>query len=311
MCPLFHVISLCFGFSCVLGTYPYPFPDNESPCDSNTNPPPIQSYHVHVVFNGSDYNSAQAAINLHSSFVDYYINHIDPFNLNEMQECPFSHPAGYHPNYNSMCRFSFTANMSSFPFSGDPIFGGTNYAFYIPNYIKNDNANSNSNKNYNYYLLTQAWFRQYSQKNVLSSNYNLSYVFHVNTGCENLDHTIWSMKSYDYNFDPIVKSALLCCHDGPPPKCYCNVTQYVYDNDNNSQSRCLAVDYESNELILESCSNSGPDETVWRETLYTDDFVQLENWGNTGLFSIVLFWHILTGYNNNVRHCSEVFKLCV
>ena len=328
---LSSMILLYCAFSRAFGAYPYPFGGDGSPCDSSTDPPPIASYHVHVVFNGSDYDSSVAAINLHDAFVDYYIQNIDPTNSTEMDTCDFSHPYGYYPSYNKMCQFPFNASIGAFPFSRSNIFLGSNYAFFIPNDITNDFANSNSKYNYNYYLLTQAWFRQYSQNNKLSNNYNLSYIFHTNTGCENLDHTIWAMLSYDYNYPRIYKPGLYCCHNGPPPQCYCNVTRYMYDvngnidkqltsnltfddsdnNNNNSNHNttrlilqddkkssvsvtssdemlCLSIDYDTNELVLENCTNDHFDQTYWRETLYTDNFIQLENFGDEGL-SYILF----------------------
>ena len=52
------------------------------------------------------------------------------------------------------------------------------------------------------------------------------YMLHVNTGCEDSDHTRWSMKDNDY--PPVTQhtEGLWCCHEGPPG-CSCDIVQYV------------------------------------------------------------------------------------
>eukprot|EP01083_Nonionella_stella_P226094 803286_1 len=184
------LLSLYYLFSISLSSpYPYPYPNGTSPCNNIQSPPPIISFHVHSVFDGTNKTSSEAALNLYHSFIEY----INP----EMEQCPFSHPnsAGY---YTKICVFPFNASMSAFPFFTSHIFGATDYAFFIPK----------SN-----YLIAEMWWRQYNNPLLTS------YMVHVNTGCEDNSHTIWSMVNENYPYKTN-KTGLFCCHDGPA-KCYC------------------------------------------------------------------------------------------
>ena len=288
----------CVLFVCTLGSgrYPYPYPENEVwPCDSLTDLPQINSYHVHVTFNGSDHNSSLAAMNLHSSYIKYYLSNINTLeNVTLMEVCPFSHDNNYHPNYQQVCAFSFNTSMTQFPFFTMHLFGNvSNYAFYIPD---NDSIFSK----------TQKWFRQHTK---LHGNF-VSYAIHTNTGCEIKDHTEWMITAYDYwpGQDTMEPMYTGCCHYGPPPKCYCNSTRYILSQSNNYNTYtymnkqnnildsggdlCLTADMNSNLnytglLTLENCENnsftnlnmSGMNPTYWIETAYTDTFIQLENYG--------------------------------
>lgn len=221
--------------------YPFPYPNGISPCEDTTNPPEILSFHVHVVFDGSNKTTAQSALNLHSSF-------ISATNPN-MEICPFSHPNGAS-FYDDICVFPF--NQTALDWKS-VIFGNTDYAFFIPK---------------QHYLYADMWFRQ---------NYNpnlVSYMFHVNTGCEDWDHTVWSMVNEGYPYKTN-KSGLFCCHDGPN-NCYCDITQYILNN------KCINANYKTNSLYLSQCSSKGMDSSGWRETYYNQSFIQLENFGTTG-----------------------------
>ena len=230
--------------------YPYPYPNGISPCDDAESPPPIISFHVHSVFDGTNKTKAQSAIDLYWAFIRY----INP----NMAQCPFSH-ANAAAFQKDICYLPFNATMDEFPFFISHIFGGTDYAFYIPTH---------------HYLTAEIWWRQHNDPSLTH------YMFHPNTGCKDKSHTIWSMTNEGYPF-PTNKTGLFCCHNGPLG-CYCDITQYGLDGMNGAL--CIAGNYSDGSVLATKCGASDHgqyDETTWRETYYNDTFIQLENYGNT------------------------------
>ena len=245
----------------------------ESSCNLVSNTiPTFTSFHVHVCFNGTNYEESLSAVNLHSSFINYYNNYLsnNTITMESMKECPFPHPKGYNPNFNIVCYFPFNATMNAFPFpNNDPIFGTENYAFYIP-------------KVNDLYINIQSWFQH--------NHGNISYLFHANTGCEANDHTKWALFGYKYKFSSVHIPALMCCQYGPPSICYCNITMYQLNlNNNNINSHLngyyltVSNDINNNQLLLINNTIANTNhydfQLQWRETLYTSNFPQLENFG--------------------------------
>jgi len=71
------------------------------------------------------------------------------------------------------------------------------------------------------YLWATEWWRQHA-------NVGTSYVVHVNTGCEDMDHTRWAVASEGYRWPVVNRSHLYCCHAPPSSGCYCDITQYSF-----------------------------------------------------------------------------------
>lgn len=124
-CHCFNIFSsmATFLFSTVLyistsiaspsEKYPYPFENGVSPCDVQP-PPPVVSFHVHAVFDGTNKTIAKAALDLRSAFIEF----ANP----KMEQCAFSH-SNSAEYYSEVCYFPFNASMDAFPFFTSPIFG--------------------------------------------------------------------------------------------------------------------------------------------------------------------------------------------
>jgi len=173
----------------------------------------ILSYHVHVVFNGTDVPASTQAIRMFHTFetaVSAYMN------ITYVPTCPFSH-ANAAPQYSSICVFGgFDASMESFPFEGSGVFTGSNFAYFIP-------------RNPHLFMWATEWFRRSLT----------SYIFHVNTGCEDMDHTAWAISSEGYQWPVVRRDHLYCCHEGGTG-CYCDIVQY------SSMHGCLGVELSPN-----------------------------------------------------------------
>ena len=165
----------------------------------------------HSVFDGTNRTKAQFALNLRKEFMEH-IRQIDPSFL---ESCPFSHmnPAGF---MRKMCVFPFKETMNDFPlWTDDQIWSTRNYAFFVPK---------------EYLLETEMWWRQHNDASLAS------FAFHVNTGCEDNSHTIWTTVNEGYAFktDP---TGLICCHSGPAG-CYCDMVSFTVPD-----GECLTGNY--------------------------------------------------------------------
>jgi len=225
-------------------------------CDEN---PGIISYHIHAVFDGSNSTIYTTALDLHAAFTKAMGQRVDDSNT----WCPFSHPNAAL-GYDQICPFEFDeASLKTQPRTSVGLFGGANYAFHIPR---------------SHYMAAQDWWRQHHGRTV-------DYMMHVNTGCENNDHSIWAMSNTEYPSFPAFKQTtdgLWCCHQGPPG-CYCDLVRY----EQPATGMCLSASNES-AVTLAECAPKWDsfDATTWRETWYTQPkmgqpkYVQVEAWGN-------------------------------
>jgi len=240
---IFYILNVIDSSS----KYPYPYENGVSECNNIDSPPPILSFHVHVTFDGTNESASHQALDLYASFIEY----INP----KMEECPFSHPNSAE-FYTQICYFPFNASMTAFPFSISPIFGATDYSFFLPNTDL---------------LIADLWWRQHYNPQLTS------FMIHPNTGCEDNSHTIWAMVSENYPYK-INKTDFFCCHDGPA-KCYCDLVQYVADD-----NLCLTANYTDYSISLKECADSADgqyDDSNFIETYYNETFIQLENFGPT------------------------------
>ena len=228
-------------------------------CDGH---PPIQSFHVHVVFEGNNFPATTKALSLYADF-------IASFNAS-MEVCPFAHPnpAGW---YGHICVFPFNATL--YPQQGGSVFNAANFAFFVPRA---------------FYLEASEWWRVRH-----SAADRLDWAVHANTGCADRDHTEWSAFSYGYRF-PINAAALWCCHDGPPG-CSCDIAQYSpaappvaaatpasAEAVAAATSQCLGTgeDGAGKPLVLADCAAGLFANATWRETTFTPSFKQVELYGD-------------------------------
>merc|ERR1712154_320407 len=107
------------------------------------------------------------------------------------------------------------------------------------------------------------WWRQHNDAPLAS------FAFHVNTGCEDNSHTIWTTVNEGYAFKTNA-SGLLCCRSGPAG-CYCDLATYTV----RDGILCLAGDMETNTVAMKLC-NASDVPPLWKETHYNDTFIQME-----------------------------------
>ena len=250
-----HVTSLTAFWPWDPHVYPFPYPNGITPCNDRENPPPILSFHVHLVFYGTNRTKSAFALKVRHKFIDY-IQNIDP---SFVEMCPFSHTnaAAY---YRKICVFPphWNATMDSFPFPmTDPLFTTTNDAFFIPK---------------EYLLMAEEWWRQHNDPALAS------YMVHVNTGCEDNSHTFWAMTNEGYPFYTN-HSGIVCWQSGPPG-CFCDFIFYTVSGDGTDG--CLTANYEDNTVSVEQCNvDDKPPMSTWSETYYNETFIQIENMGQT------------------------------
>ena len=78
---------------------------------------------------------------------------------------------------------------------------------------------------------------------------------------------------------------LWCCKTGPPG-CTCDIVEYELAADDGARV-CLAANETSGSVVTTSCDSDSEDAAngggwgmaTWRETFYTADFQEVENWG--------------------------------
>jgi hypothetical protein len=171
-----------------------------------------------------------------------------------MEVCTFSH-SNAAAWQDRICSFPFDNDPKELPHRS-PVFNAADYAFFIP-------------KAHN--LVANEWWRRNRAPSI-------HYINHVNTGCQDNDHTIFAQFDYQYGRS-VNTTAFYCCHDGPPG-CTCDNVQYKL----LGTDTCLAIDAR-NKLTLSPCAGSSFNLGSWRETVYVPNpgeqhFRQLENYGN-------------------------------
>jgi len=250
-----HVTALAAFWPFDAEFYPYPYPNGVNPCNDRDNPPPILSFHVHSVFDGTNRTKSAFALKIRQAFIDH-ISKIEP-SFSDI--CPFSHTngAGY---FQKICVFPphWNATMDAFPFpKTDPLFTTTNDAFFIPK---------------EYLLMAEEWWRQHNDPSLAA------FMFHVNTGCEDNSHTFWAMTNEGYPFYTN-HSGLVCCQSGPPG-CFCDFVFYTIPD-----GRCLTANYTDHSVSVQKCNvDDKPPMSTWSETSYNSTFIQLENMGQSDKF---------------------------
>jgi len=111
-------------------------------CES---PPEILSYHVHVVFDGANKNQTAEAIAALSAF-SKAMSALSLLRYAENgQRCPFSH-TNPSPTIEYICPFQWDSKGQLQPWTGVGLFGGENYAFFIPTA---------------HYVVAMNWWRQH------------------------------------------------------------------------------------------------------------------------------------------------------
>ena len=221
--------------------------------------PEIISYHVHAVFDGTNETVLAEALSLHKRFAKAMQARMDHSNT----WCPFSHPNAAL-GYDYICPFQYDVDsIKEQPRSSTGLFGGANYAFHIPT---------------GSYMAAMDWWRQHHGPLV-------DYMMHVNTGCENHDHSVWAMSNMEYPSPPAftqTTDGLWCCHEGPPG-CYCDLVRY----EQPATGLCLSGQANGS-VTLAKCTPRWDDfgADTFRETWYTQaslgqpKYVQVEAWGD-------------------------------
>merc|ERR1719189_1599445 len=142
--------------------------------------------------------------------------------------------------------------MDDFPlWTDDAIWSTTNFAFFVPK---------------EYLLETEMWWRQHNDAELAS------FAFHVNTGCEDNSHTIWTTVNEGYAFKTNA-SGLICCRSGPAG-CSCDMAAYTVPD-----GKCITYTEHDDDVQLRPCDSVSDPLHVWKETHYNETFVQIESAG--------------------------------
>jgi aromatic ring-cleaving dioxygenase len=233
-----------------------PVGDNNQTCDGE--PPMIVSYHVHAVWDGANETATNLAL---KKWGEFSMAMKKEGLLYDGGDCPFSHPNGTGGGFKEICPFIFNQEGPFQPWTAHGLFGGSNFAFFIPNSL---------------YMRAMNWWRQRHD--------GLWYMLHVNTGCEDYDHTVWSLKSLDYPDFQQTKTGLWCCHAGPPG-CSCDITQYAqYNSATDQPSNCIASTESGSIVLSTECDGDDWNLGTWRETTYTTHLKQIEIYNDTNVF---------------------------
>ena len=105
-------------------------------------------------------------------------------------------------------------------------------------------------------------------------------MMHVNTGCEDDDHSRFAMKNMEYPDFEQDKDGLWCCHQGPPG-CSCDIVQYQFQAGTGADL-CLGANETSRQGLVALCDHQDWGTATWRETTYTPELAQVEIYGTSG-----------------------------
>ncbi|KAH8081677.1 hypothetical protein JL720_8800 [Aureococcus anophagefferens] len=206
-------------------------------CLSASSPPPIKSYHVHPVFDGADPAAVALALDLWQRFADFSRVVLRAYD-DATPVCAFGHQTPGPDGYAKICPFPGHAGPFQ-PWSGDGLFGGAQYAFFVPLV---------------HAVAAENWWRQRARPPVHC-------LFHGNTGCADNDHGEWAVKSEHYPVFNQSTAMLYGCHEGPPA---CELSLVEYES---ARGGCLA--FGSGAPGLAPCARAldyGNGATMWRET---------------------------------------------
>lgn len=238
----------------------------------------VVAYHIHITFNGGDLTEYTKATRVYNGFK----NAMDPA-IMDQEQCPFGHPdcrgGNYSDAYHRICQLD---DWPSFPAPTNLIFGASSKAFYVPS---------------NHLHTAERWWRLHSE--------GVDWMIHACSGCEDRDHTDWTLLSYGYQ-RPVSAAALLCCHEGPPG-CTCDGHQF------EGAGGCLTANLQSFPNVtsdptvsMQPCSNELPapvqgpidflENGFWKVTYYQPEWVQIEVEG---------YWWFNTYACLTVAECKE------
>ena len=233
---------------CRLGpeTAPYDYDDlpdfRENVCDlppGDGEMPTIRSYHVHPVFDGADADAVALAKDLWHRFADFARVDLGAYD-DTTPFCAFGHQGPGPAGYGKICPFPGHEGPFS-PWTGDGLFGGGQYAFFVPLTL---------------YTAAENWWRQHAAPPV-------HWFLHTNTGCANKDHGAWPVKSLGYPPFNQTVAGLYGCHDGPPS---CDLSLVEYEA--AAARGCLAFGADG-VPALGACARKldyRNGTTMWRET---------------------------------------------
>ncbi|KAJ8599914.1 hypothetical protein CTAYLR_002851 [Chrysophaeum taylorii] len=185
----------------------------------------IASWHIHMNFHPNDVISSATAVSLRESYVERF----------NASECPFAH-SQLAENVSETCAFPLEWPVDG-PYAGAGPFDLPNFSVFVPKALLEE---------------VMAFFLQKRDK--------LPMFVHPNSGCQDLDHSVWPVVAGQLTTD---LSGLACCREGPAG-CACYTAMYEGPNET-----CLS--YADGVLTVDTtCNTSDPAATaVWAETNHT------------------------------------------
>merc|ERR1712070_489206 len=224
-------------------------------CDDIDTPPPILSYHLHVLFHGADRDAMDAALQKHNQFL------LALGNYTEL--CPMAHSQPASEYDGPICAFPFEFDPAAFPVDAVGPFEAPNFSFFVPKDLLQ---------------VAAGWWQQHRRY----TDGALDVLVHTNTGCQINDHTafgMWMGTQWEMN-----TKGLACCLHGPPG-CSCMDTYYL-----DSQQRCLTADRNTGAVFFKDCkADSEFDlDLMWHEVIYEAGYTELDSLAfSSGSFAAV------------------------